>query len=983
MSDLEKIEAMARLLQQGLSREEIEGMSEFGKQTERTWAIVEKLGKALHGLAGSASGLEAALKAGVISMDEYRETLKYMVAENEKDILQLTSKTRKAYEELNKAISDGASDEEIKKHIDSLQQMSGELGNAQEKQKRLNDEVDKTGRSGRITATIKGFSDTINGINAAFKTMVDTVQRLNDPWAKITKAGSDYAKSIGMSVAGMKQLRDETMRNVAQSKLATKYNVDTTELLKMQQDYVRAAGRNIRVSNNEQEYLAAMHSVMGGREGELISQYEKFGVSLESIGERTGKMFADASKNGVAFEKYSDNVAKNMRIAQNYTFRNGLKGLESMAMKATALRLDMQQVAAMADKVSSVEGSIDVAAKLQVLGGPFAAFADPMGMLNEGLNDMEGLQDRIAKMVGNLGTFNRETGEVEVSAFNKQRIRAAAEAMGMDYSTLMESVNAQARRGEIEKQMSGNANVQGLSEEMRELIKNTGTFKDGKAGVSINGKFKSLDELSDDDYNALQAESRSDSENIKDIAVNLRDLLSLRSGVSKQKDTTQARMFKWLGGIESGVLQLVGSVGGILVILNAMQAMGVVGDLFGKFGGKFGKVGKWVSGKAGKFLNKAVKPMANKVGGKVMNTAAGKYMGRMWGKVAGKAAGKAAGEAAGAAAKKAVGKTVGKKLLTSTLKSPKGMMGAGTALSIAGSALDIWGDSQVESGKWKKGTGAHNATKVGGNTLAGAGAGLGIGGMIALAAGSGSAAGPIGAIVGAVVGATIGIAKAVKNSREAVVDAQLSAKGIERQGKYSARKLKLIDKALQTGEASDKLRRRLLKRGDMAILDEINRVKERNEEKELRRKEAVAGKGRIKMRSANISVGTAVFSGGGFDSVFRSMSGLRGIRSAFRAGEAIIKGKGLSGAWEAIKERQPVTEESINRAFTAAQNAMISQRGFNINLNGTLRLTSDNGQSVDIISQLRQNPQLLRSLADMISREISYIGKGTNVVQKA
>lgn len=935
-------EDIIEAIKNGASLKELEKIPSYKGVIAEFREEFERLEKSVEGTIGEFSELDKSLKYGIRNIGEYRKKLNDIIADAE--------------EKLREARKNG----DIKGQIAAME------------------ELEAAHRRQYETSGLNRFFKSIKSVNSGLKTMVDTVQRLNDPWAKITKAGSDYAKSIGMSVAGMKQLRDETMRNVAQSKLATKYNVDTTDLLKMQQDYVRAAGRNIRVSNNEQEYLAAMHSVMAGREGELISQYEKFGVNLESIGERAGKMFADASKNGVAFEKYSDNVAKNMRIAQNYTFRNGLKGLESMAMKATALRLDMQQVAAMADKVSSVEGSIDVAAKLQVLGGPFAAFADPMGMLNEGLNDMEGLQDRIARMVGNLGTFNRETGEVEVSAFNKQRIRAAAEAMGMDYGTLMESVNAQARRGEIEKQMSGNANVQGLSEEMRELIKNTGTFRDGKAGVTINGKFKSLDELKEEDYEALQTESRSDSENIKDIAVNLRSLLDLRSGVSKQKDTTQARMFKWLGGIESGVLQLVGSVGMILAAINAMQAIGGVGNLIGNFGGKFGKVGNWVSGKAGKLINKTVRPMANKVGGRIMESAAGKYMGKMWGKAAGKAAGEAAGKAAGAAAKKAVGKTVGKKLLTKSLvQGVKGGGGVGAVAGVAGAALDIWGDSQVEAGKWKKGTGAHNATKVGGKLLAGAGTGAAIGSIIP---GVGTA---IGAAIGAVIGGITGIVKATKNSREAVVDAQLSAKGIERQGKYSARKLKLIDKGLQTGEISDKLRRRLLKRGDIAILDEINRVKEKNEEKELRRKEAVAGKGRIKMRSANISVGTAVFSGGGFDSVFRSMSGLRGIRSAFRAGEAIIKGKGLSGAWEAIKERQPVTEESINRAFTAAQNAMNSQRGFNINLNGTLRLTSDNGQSVDIISQLRQNPQLLRSLADMISREISYIGKGTNVVQKA
>ena len=43
-----------------------------------------------------------------------------------------------------------------------------------------------------------------------------------------------------------------------------------------------------------------------------------------------------------------------------------------------------------------------------------------------------------------------------------------------------------------------------LPEEMKELIMNSGTFKDGKAGVSIRGQFKSLDELSGEDYEALK-----------------------------------------------------------------------------------------------------------------------------------------------------------------------------------------------------------------------------------------------------------------------------------------------------------------------------------------------------------------------------------------------------------------------------------------------------------------------------------------------
>ena len=304
----------------------------------------------------------------------------------------------------------------------------------------------------------------IQNMGRAFSSMMD-------PWAKINQAASNYARSVGMSVTGMKNLQQETQKAVTSRGIALKYNMGSDELLKAQQDYLRGAGRNIRISAEEQEDLAASHSVMQGREGEFFVQYEKFGQNISSTAEYLHDMFQTASREGISFEKYSDNVAKNIRLAQTYTFRNGLKGLEDMAKKATAIRLDMQQVANFAENVSTVEGAITTGAKLQVLGGPFAQFADPLGMLNEGLNDLEGLQDRMVNMYGSLGQMNRQTGEIEISAFNKRRIKEAAQAMGVDPGAMMDSIFAKTRQNEIEAQMAGNANVQNLSPEMRELIK--------------------------------------------------------------------------------------------------------------------------------------------------------------------------------------------------------------------------------------------------------------------------------------------------------------------------------------------------------------------------------------------------------------------------------------------------------------------------------------------------------------------------------
>ena len=329
---------------------------------------------------------------------------------------------------------------------------------------------------------VKPVKNLIDGLEGMYRVL----EKFNDPWAKASHAASQYAKSVGLAKKGMDALRKSTIDNMVKSHIGINYNVSTDELLKLQENYTKAVGRNVRLSNADQENMAAMRAIIGeGKTTEFATQFENFGLSMSSTAEHMGKMFADASKAGISFEKYSDNVKQNISIAQNYTFKDGLKGLESMAKKATAIKMDMQMVANLAQKVSTVEGAIDVGAKLQVLGGPFAQAADPLGMLNEGLNDIEGLQDRVTRMIGQLGSFDKSTGEVKVSAFNKRRVAAAAEAMGMDYGKLMESVNANARRGEVEKQLSASASASKLDDNMKELIKNNAEFKNGKAGVSI------------------------------------------------------------------------------------------------------------------------------------------------------------------------------------------------------------------------------------------------------------------------------------------------------------------------------------------------------------------------------------------------------------------------------------------------------------------------------------------------------------------
>ena len=840
--------------------------------------------------------------------------------------------------------------------------------------------------------TVRPLNDIVKGL----KDMYGVLRDFNEPWAQASKAASQYAKSVGLAKKGMDALRKSTIDNMVKNHIGINYNVSTDELLKLQENYTKAVGRNVRLSNADQENMAAMRAIIGeGKTTEFATQFENFGLSMSSTAEHMGKMFADASKAGISFEKYSDNVKQNISIAQNYTFKDGLKGLESMAKKATAIKMDMQMVANLAQKVSTVEGAIDVGAKLQVLGGPFAQAADPLGMLNEGLNDIEGLQDRVTRMIGQLGSFDKSTGEVKVSAFNKRRVAAAAEAMGMDYGKLMESVNANARRGEVEKQLSASVSASKLDDNMKELIKNNAEFKNGKAGVSINGEWKSIDELGNGDYEALVAETQDQAADVKDIAKNLRSLVDKRQGVIKQRDANQAQLSEKLkiGELEGKLIDVIGQSNFLLKtwitialannIINGIrglaQTVDGAKDIF-NFGKSIFSRGKNLFRKGGKtasnvirrkglggltrgwqnIVGRTMQPSANMATNAASNVASRAATG-----TATRTAANAATRGAANAGAKASANVMGRGISRAGTRGAIKFLGKGGAKMIgkaAGPLAGVVGGAFTAFDEFGKENNHSTGRKVGATV------GSTIGGIAGAAALSWIPV--IGPIIGGAVGSWLGktIGSGFANDKRRAKFKDKYGLGESLKGDYSVKEIKEINKARVTGKISKKLMDKLADRGDTEMFKQIIEVQKANKKENAENNGARKGRISKNIRTAYFNIGTSYFEGELFKKGSeKSISISRGFRE-----------NGKSGGWEAVKERS--SSNSSNNAVTETQNS--GKKDFNVNINGTLKLTSDNGQSVDIIGELRKNPQLLRSLADMISKEISTIDKGTYVSQK-
>lgn len=889
-----------------------------------------------------------------------------------------------------------------------------------------------------------GLLGTLQNIEETLRTIDRTVMDLAQPWAKADEAASKYAKTVGLTKKGMDDLRRSAIGNSITQHIGFEFDMSADELIEAQMRYAQSVGRTIKGSVEDQRNLAAIKKVYGDSGVELLSEFEKFGLSISSSGEHLGKMFANASKNGLTLERYTKNVQQGLAMAQTYTFRGGLKGMEEMAKRATAIRMEMSQISSFANSFSDIEKAIQNSAKIQVLGGPFAAGADALGLLNDSLNGIEDVQKRMEQFTKGMATFNKTTGEVEVSQFNKMRLRAFAEATGQDYSKLMETVNRQGAVEEIKAQMAMSSNVSAFDEDMRELIQNTATFKDGKAGVTIDGKFKTLDEISAKDRSALIAQSRTDSENIQSIAKDVRSILDLRSGVRKEYENLKAgTVGRVVGNTAKGVTRTfadggvglikgpvgdwirrnVGQVVSSIILGGAVLggAAITIGGGIGRIGGMWGRGGgggisssSRIGGRATSRFTGNAKDILGRVTGsssrisrgsrgiknasrikdgtRIVSKAGKNYTvqgGRLLNE-AGKRVTGAAEEAVlktGTKATSTIAKGGFERTMTRAGIKMGGRTGGrllgglatgvakGGAVGLIGTVGDIGTDLLVGSGKIKEGGAAHSALKVGSKAAEGFGTGAMIGGILgSVIPVIGNAAGAaVGGAIGAAVGAISGAAKIDKIRNGKIVDSQLQSLGVERKGDYSAGRLNDIDKALQTGKMSDSLRRKLLREGDTDIVNQINAVKDKKkadkeakkEKRQERRDKILDRKAEIaknKFGTANFEIGTAYFGGKGLIGSGLPTETVRGKKETGKNAEVESTFKKLR---QEKNERRKENETS--------------NKPIDVNINGTIKLEAPNGQSIDLMKELKKSPQLMSQLTEMIVKEMNRRSHGAYV----
>lgn len=343
---------------------------------------------------------------------------------------------------------------------------------------------------------------------AASGGIIQILKTAFDMYSKVNTAASKFARTVGGG-AGTIQRMEFSMAKVAKE-ISTSGDkwvswnqraYDAAKLLESAAEYSTAIGRTTEYLSKA-DFKALQDLKDYGIGFDIVSQFDTFGISAGEVSEKLANLYGTAGKHGLNAKAVSDTVTKNLKMAQQYTFAGGVRALERMAEKAVMLKYNMESVSRFTEKVSTLEGAVQSAAGLSVLGGNFARMANPLSMLYGGLQDPERLNEMMLNMTKGMAQWDSKKGQFDMAGVDRMRLRAAAENMGVDFNDLYNMAINQTRQQMVDKEIQGN-----VDEETRKYIRNIATIKDGKAVVSLGGEERDVSRLTQADKERLKKES--------------------------------------------------------------------------------------------------------------------------------------------------------------------------------------------------------------------------------------------------------------------------------------------------------------------------------------------------------------------------------------------------------------------------------------------------------------------------------------------
>ena len=373
--------------------------------------------------------------------------------------------------------------------------------------------------------------------------IVDKVKKLVDAIDEAADAVNDNIREtdktyrkLGLTIGYSGDKFASVMRRTA-IQTAKTFGITAEQMQSMQENFIASSGRSLMLGGDNYNQMEAISRTFGISQNEvagLMGNMNIFNVSMDSGYKMFNDMYRTITKMGLSTTKFAKDLTNNLKLAQKYNFKGGLKNMMEMTKWAQQTRFNLNSATSFADKLinGSLSEVLESSAKLQVLGGSAAIYSDPLGMMYDAGVNVGDMAKRMAAMFSDIsGTFNKETGETEFSWYENRMIGARAQALGMDVGEVRDMIRQNQKQGIIDKALSRF----NLNENTRTAIGNRAEYVNGQWQVNtLNGPMKIEDVANlTDKQRAKILLPDNEKDSLIDIAKNTRSMVELEETTVK------------------------------------------------------------------------------------------------------------------------------------------------------------------------------------------------------------------------------------------------------------------------------------------------------------------------------------------------------------------------------------------------------------------------------------------------------------------
>lgn len=306
--------------------------------------------------------------------------------------------------------------------------------------------------------------------------MMAEMQEIDDKIIKVVNENSMFAAQVADNMR-------EEIRDVLP--LAQQMGVGVEDFLSGAENLFKAQGRMVTYSQDTLKYAVTVGRAYTDNAADIMNNVDNFrnvGLGLADASKTIERVGKSSVALGLNAKETTKTVMANLDKMNQYGFKNGIEGLTKMVLQSQALKINMDNVFKIADKVFDPEGAIELTAGLQAIGGAFGDLADPMRAMYDATNNMEGLQDAFIKSASSLAVLNEEQGRFEVTGANLRKAKALADLYGISLNEVTNAATKGAAKIEAMSQMQMFSN---LTEQQQEFVSNMTQMKDGKIGIEM------------------------------------------------------------------------------------------------------------------------------------------------------------------------------------------------------------------------------------------------------------------------------------------------------------------------------------------------------------------------------------------------------------------------------------------------------------------------------------------------------------------